>query len=133
MLSQRLQVWRSPLLWLLIVGLLALPVLADFNARLAYSRQLAAEEADLNRQIIAEKSKHDDLLQQQEYVTSDAYVEHWARLARMAKSGEVPVVPVPMNMNPAPRSEANSAATANDIASEWWALFFGPSLSAQNP
>jgi cell division protein FtsB len=130
-LSQRLQVWKSPLLWLLVVLVLALPLLADFNARLAYSRQLAVEEANLNKQIAAEKAEHDKLLNLQTYVKSDAYVEHWARLARMAKPGEVPIVPVPNAANRAPHTETIKSQAANDIPSEWYAVFFG--VASQNP
>ena len=35
--QRRWQIWKSPYLWLAAVALLALPLLADFNVRLAYS------------------------------------------------------------------------------------------------
>ncbi len=123
--------WKSPLLWLVVVFVLALPLLADFNARLAYSRQLAAEEDNLNKQAAAEKAEHDKLLNLQTYVKSDAYVEHWARMARMVKPGEVPIVPVPNDANRAPHAETIKPQAANDIPSEWYAVFFG--IGSHNP
>jgi folylpolyglutamate synthase/dihydropteroate synthase len=125
--QQRWQVWKSPLMWLLVVFLLALPLLADFNARLAYSRQLATEEANLSQQIATEKTKHDQLLKLQAYVKSDAYVEHWARMSRMAKPGEVPVVLVPIDGAHAPHAAVGPTPTTNDTSSEWWTVFFGVS------
>jgi len=129
-----LNVWKSPVLWLLVVVILALPLLADFNARLAYSRELAAEEARLQRQITAERDRHAALLEFQTYVRSDAYVEHWARLARMGKAGEVAVVPAPQNQNRLTPAVAPVARPPNEAGGEWDALLFGAAPApARNP
>ena len=122
--KQRWQIWRSPYFWLIAVALLALPLLADFNVRLAYSRQLTAEEAQLQQQIANEQARQAALKDLAQYVKSDAYVEHWARMARLTKPGEVPVVPVPMELDR--KADTNQSATrpANDIRSEWWMVLF---------
>ena len=44
-------IWKSPRFWLLIVIAFAMPLLADFNARLGYVRQMTAEAATLTDQI----------------------------------------------------------------------------------
>jgi hypothetical protein len=120
-----LLLWKSPVVWLLVIVVLALPLMADFNSRLAYSRSLAAEEASLQRQLAAEQARHAALLEFQAYVRSDAYVEHWARLARMGKEGEVAVVPAPQNQNRLTPPTPVVALPPNDAASEWQVLLFG--------
>jgi hypothetical protein len=125
MLNQlRFQFWKSSYFWLLVVAIFAIPLLADFNLRLSYSRQLAAEEAQLRQQISLEQNRQIDLKEMRQYVQSDAYVEHWARRMRLAKSGETPVIPAPMDLSRAPRSVVSVVKVANDPASEWWVLFF---------
>jgi cell division protein FtsB len=122
--KQRWQIWRSPYFWLVAVAILTLPLLADFNVRLAYSRQLTAEEAQLQQQIITEQARQTALKDLSQYVNSDAYVEHWARMARLTKSGEVPVVPVPMELDRTTNTNQSVARPANDIRSEWWMILF---------
>jgi hypothetical protein len=122
--QRRWQIWKSPYFWLIAVALLALPLLADFNVRLAYSRQLTAEEAQLQQQIIDEQARQAALKELEQYVKSDAYVEHWARLARLTKSGEVPVVPVPTELDRKVDTAQPTAHRANDIQNEWWMVLF---------
>jgi len=120
-----LLLWKSPVMWLLVIGLLSVPLLADFNTRLAYSRALAVEAAELQQQIAQERERHEALLAFQAYVQSDAYVEHWARLARLAKNGEVAVVPAPQSQNRLTPPVVSAAPAPNDVASEWAVLLFG--------
>jgi hypothetical protein len=122
--QRRWQIWKSPYFWLIAVALLALPLLADFNVRLAYSRQLTAEEAQLQQQIIDEQARQAALKELEQYVKSDAYVEHWARMARLTKSGEVPVVPVPMELDRKAEIAPSTARKVNEIHSEWWLVLF---------
>ena len=103
---------------------MALPLLADFNVRLAYNRQLAAEEAKLQQQIAAEQLRQAALHELEPYVKSDAYVEDWARRARLTKSGEVPVVPVPTELDRKSEVTPPTARMTNDIQSEWWLVLF---------
>ncbi len=124
--DSRLQIWKSPRFWLIVIIIFAIPLLADFNARLTYIRQMGAEAAELSRQIATEKTRHDALLALQEYVRSNEYVEHWARLARMTKPGETAVVPsVAGNTPPLVSSTPAPTAAPNDPRSEWTALFLG--------
>jgi hypothetical protein len=122
---QHWQVWKSPWIWLIVVVILSLPLLADFNARLAYSRQLATEETSLSRQINDEQKRQTALLDLREYVKSNAYVERWARGMQLALPGEVPVVPAPMDLSRAPHSNTTNSPVVNDISSEWWTLMLG--------
>ncbi len=122
--QRRWQIWKSPYFWLIAVALLALPLLADFNVRLAYSRQLTAEEAQIQQQIIDERARQTALKELEQYVKSDAYVEHWARMARLTKVGEVSVVPVPMELDRQAKSAPPATRPANDIRSEWWLVLF---------
>jgi hypothetical protein len=122
--QRRWQIWKSPYFWLIAVALLALPLLADFNVRLAYSRQLTAEEAQLQQQISDEQARQAALKELEQYVKLDAYVEHWARMARLTRSGEVPVVPVPTELDHKADTAQSAAHPANDIRSEWWMVLF---------
>ena len=122
--QRRWQIWKSSYFWLGVIAVLALPLMADFNARLSYSRQLSAEEAKLQQQIAAEQSRQTALHELEQYVKSEAYVEHWARLARLAKSGEVPVVPVPTELDRKSEATPPTTRAANDLQSEWWRVLF---------
>ncbi len=125
--DSRLQIWKSPRFWLMVVIIFAIPLLADFNARLSYIRQMSAEAAELSKQIASEDARHQALLALQDYVRSNEYVEHWARLARLAKPGETIVVPSVVGSAPSFTSTTPAPSAApNDPRSEWLALFLGP-------
>ena len=117
-------VWWQRLSPVLIV-LMLVPVAIAFNARLATIRQMRQDETRLNQEVAAEQVRQADLKLLQSYVASDAYVEHWARVeARMAKPGEVAVIPVApagAQLNVAPSIPASAPPT---IVDEWWAVFF---------
>ncbi len=125
--DQRLKaIWKSPRFWLLVVIIFAIPLLADFNARLGYIRQMTAEAAELSKQIAAETAHHDALLALQNYVRSNEYVEHWARMARLAQAGETVVVPSVIGNTPSLTNTMPIPASApNNVRSEWMALFLG--------
>jgi cell division protein FtsB len=64
-----------------------------FGQQLALARQMRMEEKQLEQTVAAEQMRHDELVARLEYVRSDEYVEHWARVeAKMARPGEVAVV-----------------------------------------
>jgi len=110
--------------WLIALALLAVPLLAGFNARLVVTRQLFEEEARLQREIEAEEARATFLKAYAQYVQSDEFVERWARGTRMAKPGEIAVVPE-MPVDAADASAPLSAGNApRDFALEWWAAFF---------
>jgi hypothetical protein len=125
--SRRPAMWRTPQVWLIIAAIIVLPFLAEFNARLAQSRELDAQQAALSAQLDAENARHEALLKLQVWVNSDGYVEHWARLARMVQPGEIAVVPVASQLTSSTSTTQSAAGNAapNDILGEWWAAFFG--------
>jgi cell division protein FtsB len=121
--------WRvavfSKRFWLAALAVLALPLLAEFNARLVVTRQLFEEEARLVHEIEVEQARAVFLQSYAQYAQSAAYVEWWARVrARLVKPGEIAVAP----QFPATRPDAIAAVAANrlprDISVEWWAAFF---------
>jgi cell division protein FtsB len=112
--------WTAALILLLVV-----PLAISFNARVAAIRQMRQDEARLKQAVAAEEARHADLKSMLGYVTSDRYVEHWARVdARMAKSGQVPVIPVASGDSKSSPSVSASVNAPASIFDEWWAVFF---------
>jgi hypothetical protein len=120
-------IWKSPRFWLLIVIVFAVPLMADFNARLAYIRQMNAESAKLAEQIVQEQARHHQLLALHDYVQTTEFVEHWARQAGLARSNETVISPSPIDAAPSLTNTVNvPPPKPNDPRSEWLALFLGP-------
>ena len=118
--------WRSPRFWLLVLVIFAVPLLVDFNARLAYIRQMGTEAVELSKQITAEQARHNALIALQNYVHSNEYIEHWARLARLARPGETAVIPSVSGTAPSLANVAPEPTTIpNDPRNEWTVLFLG--------
>ena len=118
--------WKSPRFWLLVLVVFTIPLLADFNARLGYIRQMTAEAATLQEKIDQEKDHHTALLSLRDYTQSNEFVEHWARQAGMARAGEVVIKPSTVESAPPTTTTAPAASPApGDPGSEWAALFFG--------
>ena len=64
-----------------------------FGQQIVLARQMRIEERRLEQLVATEQARHDELVARSEYVQSDEYVEHWARVeAKMARAGEVAVV-----------------------------------------
>jgi hypothetical protein len=126
--EQRLRaIWKSPRFWLIIVIAFAIPLLADFNTRLAYIREMTAAAADLSKKIDAEAARHEALLALQDYIHSNEFVEHWARQARLARAGETVIVPGGVDTTPAlTNTMIIPTPQPNDPRNEWAALFLGP-------
>ena len=119
--------WKSPYLWLAVLVVFAVPLLADFNSRLGYIRQMTAEAATLQQKIDQETARHQALLALRDYTQSNEFVEHWARQAGMARAGETVIKPSPLDSAP-PMTNTAAIATPvpSDPRSEWAALFLGP-------
>ena len=117
--------------WAVAVTIVAAVLLAlGFNSRLTAIRQMRQDEAYLKQAVAAEETRQAGLKTYRDYIRSDSYVEHWARVdARMIKTGEGAVVPVaPAAGQPVSDSPAPVQAPVT-ILDEWWSLFFGePSL-----
>jgi predicted negative regulator of RcsB-dependent stress response len=118
--------WKSPYLWLVVLVVFAVPLLADFNARLGYIRQMTAEAATLQEKIDQEMARQQALLSLRDYTQSNEFVEHWARQAGMARAGETVIKPSPLDSAP-PMTNSTSIATPapSDPQSEWATLFLG--------
>jgi hypothetical protein len=118
--------WKSPYLWLAVLVVFAVPLLADFNARLGYIRQMTAEATRLQEKIDQELARQQALLSLRDYTQSNEFVEHWARQAGMARAGEFVIKPSPLNAAP---PLTNTAPIATPVPgnpqSEWAALFLG--------
>ena len=120
-------IWKSPRFWLLVVIAFAIPLLADFNTRLGYVRQMTAEAADLTDQINQEKARQTELLALRDFVQSNDFVEHWARQAGMSRPGETVIKPSAIEVAPAiTRTTTLPTPIPNEPHSEWVALFLGP-------
>ena len=118
--------WKSPRFWLLVLVIFAVPLLADFNARLGYIRQMTAEAAALQEKIDQEQARHGALLSLRDYAQSNEFVEHWARQSGMARAGETVIKPSPLESAPSiTNTAATSALVVADPQSEWAALFLG--------
>ncbi len=118
--------------WAVAVTIVAAVLLAlGFNSRLTTIRQMRQDEAHLKQAVTAEETRQAGLRTYLDYIRSDSYVEHWARVdARMIKVGEGAVVPVaPAAGQPASGSPAPVQAPVT-ILDEWWSLFFGESPSS---
>ncbi len=119
--------WKSPRFWLVVLVIFAIPLLADFNSRLGYIRQMTAEAATLQAKIDLENTRHAALLSLRDYAQSNEFVEHWARQAGLARAGETVIKPSPVDAAP-PMTSTTSLPTPalSDPSSEWAALFLGP-------
>ena len=118
--------WKSPRFWLIVLVIFAIPLLADFNARLGYIRQMTAEAAALQEKIDQERARHGALLSLRDYAQSNEFVEHWARQAGMARAGETVIKPSSIDAAPAISTTAAAPSMASsDPRSEWAALFLG--------
>ncbi len=112
--------WVAALILVLIV-----PLAIGFNTRLSAIQRIHDDELRLRQQVADEQARHEDLERLSAYVASDAYVEHWARVdARMAKPGEVAVIPVASEAMPADSSTSATPRMPSTILDEWWAIFF---------
>jgi hypothetical protein len=118
--------WKSPRFWLLVLVIFAIPLLADFNARLGYIRQMTTEAVTLQDKIDQEKAHHQALLSLRDYTQSNEFVEHWARQAGMARAGETVIKPSPLSAAPAITNTTPLPPPVNsDPATEWVVLFLG--------
>jgi hypothetical protein len=118
--------WKSPRFWLLVLVIFAIPLLADFNARLGYIRQMTAEAVTLQDQINQERVRHAALLSLRDYTQSNEFVEHWARQAGMARAGETVIKPSPLGSAPSITSTVPlPTPVASDPVDEWAMLFLG--------
>jgi hypothetical protein len=116
--------WKSPRFWLVLLVIFAIPLLADFNARLGYIRQMTAEAAALRGKIDEEKERLAALLALRDYAQSNEFVEHWARQGGMARANETVIKPSAIDAAPPLTSTAPALMPVpNNPTQEWAALF----------
>jgi cell division protein FtsB len=102
-----------------------------FGQQLVLARQMRIEENHLEEIVAAERARNEELATRLEYVQSDEYVEHWARVeAKMARAGEVADI-VLRDWDEEPTDDAQPTPTPEPEAKpfwvEWWELIFPPS------
>jgi cell division protein FtsB len=113
--------------WAIALTVIAAVLLAlGFNSRLTAIRQMRQDEARLKQAVATEETRQAGLKSYLDYIRSESYVEHWARVdARMVKAGEVAVIPVAPAAGQLGSSSPALAQAPATILDEWWALFFG--------
>ena len=113
--------------WAIALTVIAAVLLTlGFNSRLTAIRQMRQDEARLKQAVATEETRQAGLTSYLNYIQSESYVEHWARVdARMVKTGEVAVIPVAPTAGQLGSSSPAPAQTPATILDEWWALFFG--------
>ncbi len=124
-------------LQILFASILAIGLLLaiDFSSRIAQGQLAQQSRASLEMEIATLEAAHAALIQERDYVQSDAYVEAWAHAeGKMVRSGEVLVIPVPVGPTgptPTPTPEAPAILLEEQEEVEtwrlWWALFFDDS------
>lgn len=114
-------------LWILLAALGGILLLGDLNRRMANARQLERDAAALETETFALETQQAQLEADLASAGSDAQVEEWARSqARMVRSGEVLIIPLPAEgiVTPTPQP-APPKGDLPDNWEVWWALLFG--------
>jgi len=86
-----------------------------FTAQLVHSRELRVEELLLEQAVAAAKERHQQLLELEQLVQTDAFVEDWARESLVwVREGETAIVFV----DPLPAAEPSSQAVMDEVPLE---------------
>jgi hypothetical protein len=104
----------------------------NFSGRIAAGQRIQAELTVIEATIRAEQMKATAFKQQYDFVSSDAFIEQWARgpEAMMIKPGEILVIPVPGRQDPQPTAtpfvprNTTELDGGNQNWKQWWQLFF---------
>jgi hypothetical protein len=107
--------------------------MADINGRIGVLRRMHQQQALLNQELAQARAEREALEKQLQFVTSDAYLEQWARVeARMARPGEVAIIPLYQGQTQ-PATSASEASPSPDAAlstsQQWHRLFFDDATS----
>ena len=106
----------------------------NFSSRIQLDRELQTIHAGVVAEIDGLLAQQQDLIEQLEFVKSDAYVEYWARdEGKMIREGEILIMP---QGSPRPAAQSERALQLVELVTTapepsnwelWWALFFdGP-------
>lgn len=110
----------------------------NFSGRIAAGQRISSDRDNMLRSISTLQAQATALQSQLNDVSSDAFIEQWARgEGKMVKGDEVLVVPVPGPMTPQP-SPTPFVAVPQVASSQqsqnwqlWWQLFFDSPPPAQ--
>jgi hypothetical protein len=113
----------------IVVLTLVVFLIVDFGRRTTAGYYVSQAEKDLRTEIDTEISLRQDLEARRDYVTSDEFVEKWAREhAHMVRPGDQPMILVtPQVVNiPLPEALPTGAASLSPEPAwhDWWRLFF---------
>jgi cell division protein FtsB len=117
--------------WTVAVIVIAVVVLTlGFNSRLTTIKQMRQDEARLMQSVASEEARQAGLRSHLDYIHSEGYAEHWARVdARMVKTGEVAVIPIAPSVGQPNSVSPTPTQIPSTILDEWWTLFFSePSI-----
>jgi cell division protein FtsB len=113
---------------ILAVGLI---LALNFSSRISATQPMQREYQRALAEIEQLQTEQAELIRLRDYVRSDAYVQQWARSdGKMARPGEVLIVPVPLDNSGAPTP--TPAVNLDDLRTTpiepepwevWWALF----------
>jgi cell division protein FtsB len=112
---------------LILMGVLALYLLANFVRQVAISQQRRSELSELDQKIADAKEERADLGEALTYAQSDAAVDEWARQENWARPDEVSVVVVapPASISPEGEGRSQGGGGPDSARDAWWDLFFG--------
>jgi type II secretory pathway pseudopilin PulG len=112
---------------LILMGILALYLLASFVRQVAISQQRRSELSELEQAIAAAEEKRAELEKDLTYAQSDAAVEEWARENNWARPDEVSVVVVapPASASPGVEGSSKGGGRPDSPRDAWWDMFFG--------
>ncbi len=113
---------------ILSVGLM---LALQFSSRIQADRELQRIHDQVIQEIDFLEQQQEDLVNDLNYVKSDAYVERWARdEGKMIREGEVLVLPQPLEnsietaVTPIPLVAFETTPPEPENWQLWWALFF---------
>ncbi|NWF68975.1 MAG: septum formation initiator family protein [Chloroflexi bacterium] len=128
----------SPLsgLQVMFAALLAISLILaiNFTSRIAANQPLQEALQRVRAEIAQLRTEQSALIEERDYVQSDAYVESWARSeGKMIRPGEVLVIPVPAGGSATTAAVDTTATPSVPVQTTpeqpapwmlWWALFF---------
>ena len=114
---------------ILAVGLL---LAINFSSRITAGQPLQEAYSRVQTEIAQLRQEQASLIDERDYVRSDAFVESWARdEGKMVREGEVLVIPVPAANKPSqaeptpqPFVPVETTPRKPDAWQVWWSLFF---------
>ena len=117
-----------------VILAIALMLAVQFSARIVDERNLTAIRDTVEDEIELLRNEQGELIEELDYVQSDAYVEEWARSeGRMVRDNMVLIIPIPsgssLEANQPQPIEPNTDNIETTLPEPetwqlWWELFF---------